>query len=469
MNRGAANQLTLGLTIGLGALLLACSRGSYVHQDGPGPARASGPPLPQDVEFSLTPEFDGPCEKKATIDVNLGHTPEAFLRAAHCQINGTEPPPELVASWSEQLRTVAWVRRIDVVRSLCNAVQSPCALTYSDPWQAQVSLNAPCVRKGTRDLGAVMMFFSDCPGGVNCDPDWANTHTSGMVLPHRLFGFDERDEGFYNRDNPGFWQRELLDARWAGLQFLLLNTYGPDLGYLLALNEALVAVQGGIRIAFMDDTWSWGRVKEEPWQTVPDLADTEGAAQAIYRAKWLPFFQSIEPEHWYRVIDRPLVYFYNAGTLKPLNRSAAVVGRLKQLFAADFGVEPFVAVDRAYFQDPGMLEVADSEFIWDTFGPNGRSHFDLKGISHDHFMVKWDSLGRDRPGTIASSTDRLVKGTALLSQALADSTASDLAVFGTWNDLGEGTGINRNYDYYDGGRWLAPHAFMQLVRAAQCQ
>jgi len=75
MNRGAANQLTLGLTIGLGALLLACSRGSYVHQDGPGPARASGPPLPQDVEFSLTPEFDGPCEKKATIDVNLRAAP----------------------------------------------------------------------------------------------------------------------------------------------------------------------------------------------------------------------------------------------------------------------------------------------------------------------------------------------------------------------------------------------------------
>jgi hypothetical protein len=324
------------------------------------------------------------------------------------------------------------------------------------------------VRKGTRDVGAIMMFFSDCPGGVNCDPNWANTHASGMVLSHRLYGFAGRAEGYYNPDNPGFWRRELADARWAGLQFLLLNTYGPDLHFLAALNQALVDVDG-VRIAFMDDTWSWGRVDEQPWQTVPDLADAEGAAQAIYRAKWKPFFETIDAEHWYRVVDRPFVYFYNAGTLKPLNRSAAVVARLKQLFTADFGVEPFVAVDRAYFQDPGMPAIADSQFVWDTFAANGRSHFDLKGVSHDHFMVKWDSLGRDRPGAIATSSDRLAKGTALLSQALADSAVSDLAVFGTWNDLGEGTGINRNYDYYDDGGWLPPHAFMQLLRAAQCE
>src|SRR5215204_4133147 len=75
----------------MAGFLFACSRGSYVHQDGPGPNRASGPPLPEDVEFSLVPEFDGACEKRASIDVNLGNAPEAFARAAHCQINGSEP------------------------------------------------------------------------------------------------------------------------------------------------------------------------------------------------------------------------------------------------------------------------------------------------------------------------------------------------------------------------------------------
>jgi hypothetical protein len=125
-------------------------------------------------------------------------------------------------------------------------------------------------------------------------------------------------------------------------------------------------------------------------------------------------------------------------------------------------------VDRAFFQDPGTPAVADSEFIWDTFG-NGSSHYDLQGVTHDHFMVRWDSLGRDHPGQIATSSDRLAKGPELLRQALDGSMASDLAVFATWNDLGEGTGINRNYDYYDQGQWLTPHAFMSILRAAQCQ
>ena len=34
---------------------------------------------------------------------------------------------------------------------------------------------------------------------------------------------------------------------------------------------------------------------------------------------------------------------------------------------------------------------------------------------------------------------------------------------------GEGTGINRNYDYYYQGQWLPPNAFMSLLRDAQCE
>jgi hypothetical protein len=52
---------------------------------------------------------------------------------------------------------------------------------------------------------------------------------------------------------------------------------------------------------------------------------------------------------------------------------------------------------------------------------------------------------------------------------LAESENADLATIGTWNDLGEGTGIERNYDYFVAGSWLPPHAFMRLVRAAQCK
>jgi hypothetical protein len=451
-------------------LLAACSRGSYQHDDTP--AGSGGAPaattLPENTEFALAEEFDGPCTRSDSIDVNLGNAPEAFVRAAHCQVNGTEPAAALVGDWSQKLRTVSYVRRIDVVRSLCEAAGRQCTLSYSDPWQQQVSLTAACQRTGTRDVGAVLMFWSDCPNRANCTMDWANTHASGMNVRHALFGFGDTAAGFYNPDNPGFWRRELLDARWAGMQFLLPNTYGPDMAQLPALVEALEDIGGGIQIGMFDDTWGWGRGDSPPWSTLPSLTDVENTAQLIYQNKWKAFFQLIPEQHWYRVQNRPFIYFYNAGTLRPQDQSSPVIGRMKQLFAADFGVEPFVSVDRAFFADDNTANVADTEFTWNTFSDNEMSLTNLHGVSQAHFMVKWDSLGRDSVGTIADSGDRIIKGPELLEQYLAESADTNIAVVATWNDLGEGTGIARNYDYYHQGQWLAPNHFLSVIRSAQC-
>jgi hypothetical protein len=429
-------------------------------------------------DFQLRPEFTGACTAtQSEIDVNLGNSPEAFVRAAYCQVNGSEPPADTVTQWAQLLRTVEYVRRVDVVRSFCSSAKRACALAYTDPWQVDLPLAPTCTRKGTRDLGAVLMFFSDCPRGVNCGMDWANTHASGMSAPHALYGFDSSAMNYYNPRNAGWWYRELQDAAWAGLQFFLLNTYGPDLGgspdQIAMLGEALAkAGPGGVKVALFDDPWAWGQTSSPPpFKTRPNMSDTEGAAQAIYTAKWKPFYSRIDKQYWYTFRGQPFIYFYNAGTLNPLNVSAAVVARLKQLFAADFGVMPFVAVERAYFQDPNMPSVADSEFTWNTLG-NGNggapSVSTMGGVTLDHFMVKWDTVGRDRPGAIAAATDHIIKSTSVLSQRMADAASADIAVIATWNDLGEGTGVERNYDYYIAGAWAPPTAFMNVTRAAQC-
>jgi hypothetical protein len=141
---------------------------------------------------------------------------------------------------------------------------------------------------------------------------------------------------------------------------------------------------------------------------------------------------------------------------------------MKQLFLQDFGVVPFVAADGAYFQDAAMNDAADARFTWDTLRAGRKSRTSMKGITLDHFMVKWDALGRDAPGAIAASTDRILKGPALLDQMLASSEDAQIAVMATWNDLGEGTGIERNYDYYAEGAWMPPNVFMSKTRSAQC-
>jgi hypothetical protein len=114
------------------------------------------------------------------------------------------------------------------------------------------------------------------------------------------------------------------------------------------------------------------------------------------------------------------------------------------------------------------VNVADSEYTRSTFSENAMSLTNHHGVSHAHFMVKWDSLGRDSKGTIADSGDRIIKGPELLQQYLEASSSSDIAVVATWNDQGEGTGIARNYDYYHQGQWLAPNHFLRAIRSAQC-
>ena len=462
------------------ALLLACacSRGSYDGSEdeesnggssgssGMAAAGTSSQPLPHDVEFQLRAEFEGPCEKATVIDVNLGNAPEAFVRAAQCQITGMEPDQATLDDWSNQLRTVQHVRRVDVVRSLCQRAQRGCSLTYSDPWQQQVELLEPCVRKGSRDMGAVLMYWSECPSGVNCGMDWANTHAPGMAQTSQLLAFGDSKEGFYTPKNAGFWRRELLDARWAGLQFLLLNTFGPDMAYLPRVVDALGSIGGGIQVALFDDTWGWGR-SGTPWSQMPDFNNTEAAAQLIYQ-KWSQFYRTVPSEHWYRYQGRPLIAFYNAGTLKPENKSAATLARLRELFKAEFSEDPFLAIDRAFFQDPNTMTVADSEFRWNTFSNNAMSHSTLKGVTFDHFMAKWDPVGRENNARLATAADMVVKGPELLEQYLEASLPSNLAMIATWNDLGEGTGITRNYDYYYQGAWLPPNAFMDRIRKTQC-
>ncbi len=421
--------------------------------------------------FQLKPDWNGNIVRRETVDVNVGHTPETFVRAAHAQITGQPAPNELVKRWARELRQNPRLRRVDLVRLLLREHGRECSLAFGDPWQAHPELLGAPERGTSRQVGAVFMFFFDCPGGTNCAPDWASSHALGMHEPHELYGFERGARGHYVPSEAGFWRRELCDAKWAGLDFFLLNVYGPDIQHekLAPLARALNSLEDPLKLALFDDTWTWGQPWFGPfWQKRPDLSDPEAAARTIYEAKWQPFFRQIDKRHWYRFKGKPLIYFYNAGTLQPRYKSSELLAHLKRLFEAEFGEPPFLCVDGAYFDDPRLDALADSRFSWFTFDlPEKRSRSRMNGHVIDHAMVRWDSVGRDRPGELASASDLLVKGSELLEQVLHESSDAELLVLATWNDLGEGTGINRNYDYWVGGSWLSPEHFMRKIRVSQ--
>jgi hypothetical protein len=471
---------------GLDATTLAADAGSAVSEaggvdrDAPGPTQTDassadgGGPQP----FVLRPEWNGPCvASNGAIDVNLGNSPASFVEAAWCQITGTEPSADTVSYWVNQLLTVSYVRRVDVVRTFCNQQNRNCTLAYSVPWTNDPPRTETCTHKTSRDMGAVTMFFFNCPNEPNCGLDWANTHAWGMPTPDPIYGAQPGTSGYYVPTNVGFWLRELLDARYAGMQFMMPNVYGPDVqpgtGEVANLEEALTeidAMGGGMKVGLFNDTWAWGNAAGGTLMNpAPSLSDTNEAAQRIYTVEWQPFFQGISPSHWYTVDGQPLIYFYNAGTLTPTTGFNAVLAQMKQMCQAEFGVTPFVVVDRGF----GTAPSGNGQFVWDTFANYPTTYMGTSagvtgGLVFDNSMVKWDSLGRDMPGAIATATTRMFKGPEILSQVLGQSANANLMLIETWNDLGEGTGITRNYDYYYQGSWLTPDAFMNLIRESQC-
>lgn len=417
-------------------------------------------PLPQDT----TPP---------TLDVNLGESPEDFVAACWAQLSDTVLSPAERKTWAAKLETPAAPRRIDLALLLAEKAGVKPAITYSDPWQRQIDLAGAPLRKVKRQVGAVMMFFFTSPNNPNGSIHWCNNHATGMDQPSEFYGFGSEKAGYYHPHNPGFWFREFKDAEYAGLSFVLLNFYGPEWKppLLDALNSGLQAAGETVKIGLFDDTWTWGRPYfGDFWKQVPDLARAEEAAGTLYEAKWKPFFTALPKERWFEIGGRPVIYFYNAGTLVPREKTSAVIARMKKLFAADFGVEPYVVVDQAFFADREMPQVADGKFGWFTLDLPGGVFLDQnKDRALANAMVRWDHTARENNNTEikARPGERLLKDDQRLIEVLNATQNVDYLVLATWNDLGEGTGINRCFDYYWGGRWRTPDHFLQLIRRSQ--
>jgi Domain of unknown function (DUF5010) len=362
----------------------------------------------------------------------------------------------------------AWhARRSDVVLNFCSAAGRTCSLTYSNPWTNNpVPPSTPCIKKSNRDLGTVMLFSFHCPDPTNCTMSWTNTHAYGMTQSDPYYY-----NGYYNPfTNTGFWTNELRDAQYAGLQFVLLNMYGNDLTALDNLATVLNQETNPVKIALFNDTWGYGNILPSV-----DMSNVSQAAQTIYTTQWQPFFTRVAPQYRYTVDGKPLIYFYNAGTLTPITNMAAVLANMKQMFQTDFGVTPFLMVDSAFFGDPNMKNVADGEFVWDSItfdAASSVSGIPMNGHMLANGMVKWDSFNRDVAFIEATSSNdnRMVKGPFLLQKVLQSPAAAnaDALVLESWNDFGDGSQYNRQYDYYYQGQWLPPDYFMKIVRSNNC-
>ena len=434
--------------------------------------------------FLLNPEVDlNALQKSERVDVNLGHSPEVFIQALWKQFTGELPAAELVEDYMGKFRSGKIPRRIDLAIALAEVAGADPQWTYSDPWREQLVLEPSASKTLARDIGAVFMFFFTSPEAPNGGPGWANNHVSGMREPDPLYQLrgaphNARKDGLYHPENAGFWYREMKDARHAGLDFALLNVYGPDLepAKMEPLRVALKRLreehgQNMIKLGMFDDTWTWGQPWFGPfWEQKPDCLDIESTAKLLYEAKWQPFFKAVPRDHWYVINNRPMIYFYNSNTLQNRENFHRVLPVMKALFMEEFGVEPWVAVDTAFNYRPAMKQASDSHFKWYTLDLPGKYASETrKEITLSHAMPRWDPISRGNSNAerAARADDLLAKDDTILKLVLNESRDSDILVLATWNDLGEGTGINRCYDYYWNGEWKQPNHFMDLIRRSQ--
>lgn len=81
--------------------------------------------------YYLRTEWRGPCRCRDTIDIDLGNTPEVFVRAATCQVTGRMPGAQTVHAWIERLRNGATADRTEIVKIMCEQAYRTCSLSYS--------------------------------------------------------------------------------------------------------------------------------------------------------------------------------------------------------------------------------------------------------------------------------------------------------------------------------------------------
>lgn len=455
--------------------------GTGAIKSGNNAAEAGRAPERKD-DFILKPEWSPGSFSKdfvpgKNVDVNLGHSQQENIKALWFQLTGALPSEEEVAKWGKLLNENPRMRRIDLAVRMSESLGKTPVYSYGDPWQGQPRLLSAPEKKVKRDMGAVLMFFFNCPGGVNGKMSWANNHAPGMDRPAEICRMQDGDNGYYEPRNPGFWFMELLDARYAGLQFLLPNVYGPDLkdGSIDNLCKALAQIDGmgldkTVKIGLFDDTWTWGKPYfDKFWKQIPDMGDTEACAKLLYDAKWKPFFSAVPRKHWYLFKGRPVIYFYNADTVMDPSSCAQVFKIMRKMFKDDFGIEPYLCADHVFWGE-GADEVVDNRFRWYSLGKGlDKASVTMKDVTLTHAMVRWDSTARENKERerAAAPKDKIWKDDAILKDLLNMSQESDLLVIATWNDLGEGTGINRCYDYYWDGQWRKPSHFMELIRSSQ--
>ncbi|MHB0997626.1 MAG: DUF5010 domain-containing protein [Armatimonadota bacterium] len=373
-------------------------------------------------------------------------------------------------------------------------VSQPIVNTLSAVHSANLIVTEP--RKAGIQTAAHFFYWYDSP--KNTDPRQFIYHPRGLSINGPWTGYGMGNgHGYYSAENPDWWEAEFQDLKRAGFDIASIVDWGehPTMPHFRAATLAKSMVPAlersgvDIKIAMFDDTssqcclWNYEHGRQYLGEPRMPLSDKKNWLY-FYERKTKPFFEAVPQKHWATHNSlpledggRPIIITWSAVPYDDVDQYGnALWEDVKKKFAQDFkdangkGITPWIIHEAGWiFRKAGPS--GDGVDAWGavlvgpsiyTLNNNGYYVGNIGwGCNDSHIRKPSTVIDRKFGGWLLDNF-----GTSYDSQILMQPSEPkrylwdcNLVVVETWNELFEGTAMDRCVDYPapDGSRLPETH------------
>jgi hypothetical protein len=339
-------------------------------------------------------------------------------------------------------------------------------------------------------LATFFFYWYDCPLR-ECHTEQLTAVPPGWASP--LPGDpDPRDGTGYSSMNEDWYEHELRDMRATGIQAVFPVSWGNHPHYWFRQETLGLLVQAnGVQPEplaigmFLDTTaqqamysdFHHGGYRYGPGVAQLPLTDPQ-SGYFFYDLHIKGFFQQIPREMWATEQGRPIIIVYAAVCCRDMQRAGALWGAVKEAFARDFGVEPWLILEDSWFTPEAVAppdgmrrleDVADGRYRWGAalHGPQTR---DLRGYAVSSVGPGFDNRRlavaepqhQPRSETIDGRPGDA--GAFLRTSLAAVPEHTNLLLIETWNEWPESSGVARARYPSAPGQRIPEDFYLEIVR-----
>ena len=338
-------------------------------------------------------------------------------------------------------------------------------------------------KRGPVQTSAHFFYWHDAPSGnVNAGVTVYDPHGFPNTGPWSGYGLGTGYSGYYSSFNTAWWEAELADVKRSGIDMVDLICWGNHPSMPWFTNSAIANYMvpalersgNDVKVALFDDTtsevceWNLDAGRGYNANTQMPLSNSNNWAY-FYDRKIKPFFQAIPKQYWAThngaSVDaggRPIIITYTSAWFTNVNTHGAGMWQaIKDAFARDFknasgqGIVPHVIHEISWING-GAGATADSAYTWGAAlnGPSinnvGTNYTGSIGPGYDDRQIRSPGNFHDRANGnwMISWFNNTYSGRNLWD--------TNLLLVETWNELWEGTGVQRLTDYPNANGGLLP-------------